>query len=426
MTNESSMSVLRFGSWVLLFAGFLPIYPVWSAKRTVQYSGVAVNDPYTSEISNMSFMTYCNLAIVNLSSSPQRVTSFDFMRYNFKRTGQSTIISFIGRYGDWSGIDSWRGTHGNNAECVGSTASLEPGEACFVRYVQETLTWGGKMGACMGRITVEDVDPTQPGSVLASGALYMNQESMVMGGQMSGAFYASQTHVFPGDFGPTAMLRDLPTNRPSGYSFAGAQNMNIFCGWACKADPGMSSLTQEECDLHCGLAPTGSGADGGWTQHTSGWSRETMGRSFYDSVREGATALPLPSVNSPVRNMNNRSESVPAGSNTNANISERLNNLDRIRFNGVANTHFAGGMVYEMQVGAYNAICSAHNQYVRDGGLEFRHTDGVDSHAVYSTNSAYPSAPPERLVCAHRHLQPDLYMRVGSSSPIVVNGGMPF
>jgi hypothetical protein len=111
-------------------------------------------------------------------------------------------------------------------------------------------------------------------------------------------------------------------------------------------------------------------------------------------------------------------------------VRDDLQRLDRAQYHSTTNAHFAGGMVYEMEVGAYSAICSAHNQYASDGGLEFRHSDGVDSHAVYDSNTddynGAKVAPPERLLCAHRHLKPDLFMRVGSTSPIVVNGGMPF
>jgi hypothetical protein len=107
-------------------------------------------------------------------------------------------------------------------------------------------------------------------------------------------------------------------------------------------------------------------------------------------------------------------------------ILSAVKNADRPTLQSTANPHFAGGMVYEMQIGSFGAICSAHKQYFDDGGFDFVHADGVDDHAVYKGSEDFDKAPPERLACAHRHGKPDLFMRVGSTSAIVVNGGMPF
>jgi hypothetical protein len=154
----------------------------------------------------------------------------------------------------------------------------------------------------------------------------------------------------------------------------------------------------------------GGNGDNGWFHHISGWTMKTPKTAFK-------------SEESAINGQSDIDEKAEDSVTTNG----KLDKLDRMQFHSVAKGHFAGGMVYEMQIGAYNAICSAHNQYAKDGGLEFKHVDGVDSHAVYSSNATeYPGAPPERLVCAHRHMKNDLFMRVGSTSPIVVNGGMPF
>ncbi len=417
-----SKLVLIFSLWV---SG-----SVSAATRTVQYSGMGVNDPLTAEVGNWSFMTFCNVAIANLSSTDQRIKKVEFLSYKFKNSGFTTLKATDNLEVLTSGFAAWNGRRESNASsfCVGPNTTLAPGEVCIIRYPMETLTWGGKVGACMGKITVEDVDSAKPGSLVASGALYMNQEAMVLGGQLSGAYYASQTHVQSSDFGSTKSLRELPSNPPSGYTFSQAQNMNVFCGWACKAFNG-AAWSEEECDKHCGLSS--SGDDGGWTHHISGWTQKTPSDSYKaglaDVESEAETQTVSPTyTGSPADTVAGNADRLDQLKVELSDLSTQVKSLDRMQLHSLANTHFAGGMVYEMQIGAFNAICSAHNQYATDGGLEFMHSDGVDSHAVYSSNTGYPTAPPERLLCAHRHLKPDLFMRVGSTSPIVVNGGMPF
>ena len=412
-----------------------------AATRTVHYAGMAVNDPLVAELSNWSFMTYCNLAVTNLSATQQRISKVEFMTYEFKTSSPTVVKSVESELaGALHGFRSWKGDLGTSS-CLGTGTSLAPGEVCVMRYPVQTFTWSGKMAICSGKITTEDVDPTKPGSVIATGSLYLNQEAMVLGGQLSGAFYASQTHVQDEDFGTDKSLRPLPS-MPSGYTFKHSQNMNVFCGVACRAssvDRGGSSWDQSDCDQHCGLGfhgtdtgnpsnPShdnalmspyplaGGNGDNGWFHHISGWTMKTP-KTAYKSQgipeRNGQSGI-------------NSSADADTPANSHAATQTMVQSLDRMQYHSVANGHFAGGMIYEMQIGAFNAICSAHNQYSKDGGLEFKHADGVDSHAVYDSNTGIPGAPPERLVCAHRHMKPDLFMRVGSTSPIVVNGGMPF
>lgn len=396
-----------------LFLALLLAAPATAATRAVQFAGMAVNDPLTAELSNWSFMTYCNLAVTNMSTTDQRISKVEFMAYEFKETSPTVARSVTNTFGGGLvGFASWKGDMGSTS-CVGTGTSLAPGDVCVMRYPVQTFTWSGKMAICSGKITIEDVDATKPGSVIATGSLYLNQEAMVLGGQLSGAFYASQTHVMSSDFGSTKPLKTIPP-LPSGYSFSGAQNMNVFCGAACMSSSNKKSAgwTDEECNRHCGL---GNAADtDSWTSHISGWTSKVSNQDYHEAGSEKTQ-------NADQVSLNDGSEF-----DEHVQIVDALHRMDRLRVHSVANAHFASGMVYEMQIGAFNAICSAHNQYSKDGGLEFKHSDGVDSHAVYDSNAAYSNAPPERLVCAHRHMKPDLFMRVGSTSPIVVNGGMPF
>jgi len=368
---------------------------------------MAVNDPLTAELSNWSFMTFCNLAVTNLSTTEQVISKVEYMTYEFKTTTPTVVRSVTTKLGGAIfGFTSWKGDL-SATDCVGSSTSLAPGEVCVMRYPVQNFTWSGKMALCSGKITILDKDPTKLGSVIATGSLYLNQEAMVLGGQLSGAYYASQTHVQSSDFGDARALKSIPT-LPTGYSFGGAQNMNVFCGAACMSSSNRQSAgwSAEECNQHCGL---GNASDtDAWTSHIAGWTSKLTNQDYHEAGSEKSE----------------HADSVSGTTNTD--IRDALHKMDRLRVQGVTNAHFASGMVYEMQIGAFNAICSAHNQYSRDGGLEFKHADGVDTHAVYNSNTSYTNAPPERLVCAHRHMKPDLFMRVGSTSPIVVNGGMPF
>jgi hypothetical protein len=92
-----------------------------------------------------------------------------------------------------------------------------------------------------------------------------------------------------------------------------------------------------------------------------------------------------------------------------------------------ANTHYGGGMVYEMIFGPLTSICSANVTYWAQGGLQdFVHSDNIDTGICVGTGAAGDSCPPERLLCAHRHGIDDLYLGSGSASGFVINGGNPF
>ena len=91
------------------------------------------------------------------------------------------------------------------------------------------------------------------------------------------------------------------------------------------------------------------------------------------------------------------------------------------------NPRFSGGMVMEMIAGPMGSICSGNKTYYNDGNADFTHSDGIDSHIVIKYNeSDYPGAPPERLFCAHRHAQDELFFRLGSTVPFPINGGLAF
>ncbi len=446
---------------------------VGAATRTVQFAGIGVNDPLTVEVSNWSFMTSCTIAVANLGSTDQVITGFDRIAYANSSYVAGTTPSKIFPYTDFNAVyylsflDHWRGDSGKTG-CIGADKFLAPGDVCFVQYAVITAPWTGKIAPCFGRVTVKDRDDKKPGSIIATGSVYLNQEAMVLGGQLSGAYYASQTHVMTSDFGNTKALKALPEMPTNGsgdtaFSYDGAQNMNVFCSAACQA---YGAWGNQACDEHCGFSSQGQ--DGFWTHHITGWTMKTPEVSFKDgfslesvngddekqdmlhlvgpSLSPAEHEVPTPVVlvspgpATPPTNANIRTMMLSAAESLNTSVNtmmvelandirDDLQRLDRAQYHSVTNAHFAGGMVYEMEIGAYSSICSAHNQYALDGGLEFRHSDGVDSHAVYDSNPIYDGArkaPPERLLCAHRHLKPDLLMRVGSTSPIVVNGGMPF
>ncbi|MEK7689626.1 MAG: hypothetical protein AAB425_01255, partial [Bdellovibrionota bacterium] len=168
-----------------------------------------------------------------------------------------------------------------------------------------------------------------------------------------------------------------------------------LCAKACRAYASAKGKTwsQDQCEEHCGMSCYDG--DGNWCRNIVSATTSSVQTYFKDTVVDAANA-----------------------------DTTSVNNADT--YQRTANPHFAGGMVYEMIVGPMVSVCSGNMVYWQEGGVEFSHSDGVDTHAVYKTNSVYPGAPPERLMCSHRHMKQELFMRVGSSTPIVINGGLAF
>ncbi|MEK7691234.1 MAG: hypothetical protein AAB425_09455 [Bdellovibrionota bacterium] len=253
---------------------------------------------------------------------------------------------------------------------------------------------------------------------MASGSVTISQEAMVLGGVLSGAYYASNTHIQKeagGKWPKHMATNDMPAKSaaPGIDDDYDAANMNFYCAKACMVygadashgrggkagDPSNNAadFNKNTCEEHCGIRCISSYNEGDTVDIRDGdWCRNMTGFTIPPAGDDAAYF---------------RSGSLPSG----------VDKLVR-----TANSHFAGGMVYEMIQGPLSAICSGNRRYFEEGGVDFDHSDGVDSHAVFKNNLDFEGAPPERLLCMHRHAKPDLFMRVGSTSPIVINGGLAF
>src|SRR5690606_25203505 len=90
------------------------------------------------------------------------------------------------------------------------------------------------------------------------------QESVVLGGSLSGVYYASGTHLWN-----AANLR----NNGGGFMEGGGHNMNRYCQDACTRTGASTGWCQE----HCGHAAGGDPEAGGvitFSHHVTGYSTE--------------------------------------------------------------------------------------------------------------------------------------------------------
>ncbi len=320
-------------------------------------------------------------------------------------------------------------------DCTASPTNLtiNGGDFCLFMYTVSSIKFDGNWGVCGGVVQVQDVNAAAPGSVIASGSINVTQEAMVLGGVLSGAYYASGIHLSS----TTGLNTDTSNGVPSppvGLS----HNMNYFCASACAigTSNGSSSNPGEFCIENCGHYQEHTDPiSGGYTSQADPGNASIIPSHMVNSyistfpynsggiyswasgvVNAGSATTQWPSVWGPACSGGANFPVAPTVYTTPQATGELR----------TANDHYAGGMVYEIEMGPLMSICSGNYTYYQNGGQDFTHAGGVDGHAFILGSATCPGCPPERLICNHRHAQPDLYLGVGSSMPFPINGGAPF
>jgi len=272
---------------------------------------------------------------------------------------------------------------------------------------------------CAGRIVVDDTNPDSPGSVVASGTLLTTQEATLLGGVLSGAYYASGTHL-----ADSSNLEPAPSGfvYPDGNGSNYTNNMNVFCQQACiKAHAGDTGYCNAECGFS-GMPGLNMGSDPG----NSGFLWFAFGIAgqiiAVDPTQLNNVRIETNTATNQVANMT--MPTYTGASHPNMAPSATVQPPTMILKQG--NGHYAGGIVYEMTMGPMVSICTANLGAWLRGAIEATHAGGIDGHAVIRGSGTSGGGPPERLVCNHRHAQEDLYFGSGAVSPIVINGGTPF
>jgi hypothetical protein len=333
----------------ILFAIFLGTFSVftntYAAQRIVSYAGLTGLELQTTRLANLNNNAFCTLMIVNTGGTRQTLVSIQTLTTTL---GAGSVLTTTAA--------------GALFNTCTPSADLIPGASCYVNYAVPTFLGSERYGLCAGTITVQDFDPSLPGSVVATGNITVQQEAMVMGGVLSGAQYVS------------GQVTNISGNRNG--------SMNLFCTAACMSTSGaaMGGANQRACEALCGV-------DASTAPYYPPSPRTISGLIDQNAVADPSIA--------------------PTGSTPTSILA-------------YAPSYFAGGTVYELEMGALDSICNGNPQYISDGysplpGAGFDHSLG-----------SAQSADAEVLFCGHRHSLPDLYMKVGQAIPIVINGGSSF
>ncbi|MEK7690570.1 MAG: hypothetical protein AAB425_06085 [Bdellovibrionota bacterium] len=405
------MKIMNFRFPVLLLLLSIS-WDAMAASRTIQFTGVASSYFTTVAINNATTTAVCTVVVANTGATDQYVERVRFIEVSYTASTKSASFPDSAN-GDHAILTAttYADSISNASTGCTATTTLSSGGICIFRFSQTTLPWNGRTAVCSGQISVKDKDASKPGSVTASGAISLNQESLVVGGLMSGAMYLSGMHITPNAGGhfPTAMAdNNTPftgaapdVNLTSGsYNVT---NMNYYCAQACIDYGGWND---QACAEHCGIA----------------YSENGKYRQIFGSIKSAADthALADNSVDDP-SDTDTYKDTNSDGKKDSPTFSYYLS---------LANPHFVGGLVIETIQGPVSSICSGNKIFFSNGGLDFTHADSVDSHSKFKGNpdSTYNASdgPPERLVCSHRHGNDDLHSSVGSTSPVVINGGMAF
>lgn len=430
------------------------------AERRAYFSAIATSSPSEGTIQGLNTVAECTIVITNLGSTQQRITGIRFLGFDpsLGSVGQTLLnqsASSVYRF-------SATGSGGNS--CVNQT--LNQGDMCVARYRMDTLAMGEQHGICSGYISVDSPTASTAGAIIASGSIHMYEEAKVMGGVLSGAYYASGTRVDKNSANLAAAEGAFI------HSSHDTFNMNIYCAQACDVRDGaeaggIANVRRTFCENQCGyhrshahaseyMQPGGlSGEDAhmiaGWTEsaYNGGSATGDTFLGFRQAGQNGATnsySLTCEMYNDIPWRIDNGAPydattnsswiisdtaggaygAAPAGTTTSGQLgcygSSEFRTIEHVIRNGNAN--YAGGIVFEFEMGAFNAICSGNTSYAAEGGSEFTHFDAAPQGML--SGDLNPSYPHERLFCSHRHGQSDLFMKVGVTSPIVINGGMPF
>jgi hypothetical protein len=361
------LSSLLKGSLVLgLFMVGLSSGDLRAATRTVFFSGSS-SIPYLSAgFSDQAKVGYCSVTVVNLSGASQKVEEVSFLVPLMVASSISTQNVSISLPSEQLKVSQSAIDISSSGACIGQ--ELPPNSYCTLMKRVATLPVAGIRNIhCSGKVKVSDWSPAAPGSVVASGSVVTLQESMVLGGVLSGAHYYGSPNDGNSISTLAAKFDGLPGNKPgsvtsleAGTNGGGTGQMNLSCYANCKFQKNGAG-TEAACRNLCGV-----------------------------------NDLAAP----------------------------RVASIDQL----IEARPYSAGVVHEVTMGPFMSICSGNSNYHSEGGVEFSHTELTRNGDVSLALSAIDQSGglPERLYCMHRHANDDLYSRVGATSAFAINGGNPF
>ncbi|MBL7715002.1 MAG: hypothetical protein JNL01_06000 [Bdellovibrionales bacterium] len=259
--------------------------------------------------------------------------------------------------------------------------TIAAGQTCAATYRPSTYIQDLRQGVCAGRITVRDANDNSPGSVTATGSIGVMLESQVMGGTLAGALYSSGQIV-----------------QASGAATTGS--MNLYCTDACQRQLANSRTCASLCGVTSTQTPYGM----------------FVPRNI-DGILEEEDAV-NPNGSAPI--------SFPTTGQQNGGYPKMIHTKTP--------TLFAGGAIFELNIGSMHAVCNGTPGYLGSdlapsaGEPHFGHGQygGGEQVDLPLLTGDGQGKKGEVLYCSHRHGVPDLISRVGSTTPVVINGGMPF
>lgn len=240
-----------------------------AATRTVSFSSLARSTVENAAVRFANDFSDCLVGISNLSNVTQNVVAVNFLVANDPGFGDYTL--------------SLRAqTSNDNLRTFAATpattgcSTLLPLSTCYIRMPLQVVDFsGGTISHCMGKISVADAGTAGvSGSVIATGAVQLVQEAQVLGGVLSGAYYASNA------FTPASYMNEADSVEvwPSD-----SHNMNAGCTYACLNTAGSSSVgysagrwSKARCDAHCGLLQTKHTGQGNVSTTLNYWSWGTF------------------------------------------------------------------------------------------------------------------------------------------------------
>lgn len=391
---------------------------VHATERTVHFSGSALAQTSMLRVMNMNLNITCGITIANTGAhmppSEQRFKPGSLRVLSIAQNPAGSFLSSVtstpaGLSYHWHTSGSAPVQNTTDAPCSGNP--IVPGDVCLIRWKNSSIPNSDSLGVCAGSFTVYDYSTDVPGSMTASGSIFIWQESVVMGGILSAAHYFSGTPLnnFTGVQLSAAVTPALQIGN-SGI-VARANQMNIYCASACLNTRAVSPASVSQCNELCGAGGmTGNLAPNKfpYPDQSMGWLHQSAPHVFGHTA--GLTAYHSDSSTPAVPSSQ---IGIPSGTWS------------------VASGKFAGGLVTEMVYGPLSSICSANEAYWTYGEPDFAYpayltNAGVGRGYVVAGNANFTDPPPQRLLCSQRHGREDLYFRTGSTVGFPVNGGLPF
>ncbi len=219
-------SLILFWAMIGSFIGISSLHaePVAPAVRVMSFSGVANFGVKSDPVKQETLKSVCMVQVSNVDSELQ------------------VLEKVIFGPGSMSADDSiFQGLKGSKAECP-LPAKLAKGESCIFFKRRSPVSATNRIFSCNGTISV--ANEGVPGSVIAAGALVTLSEMELIGGVLSGAYYASGTHIAYNS------AQEKGNEIVSFSDSLHTHNMNLNCVKSCTTQVGSDS--QAFCELQCG------------------------------------------------------------------------------------------------------------------------------------------------------------------------------